>query len=143
MITVTNAIPQDTESEVLDCPPFDYDSDGIIDVEDNCPDTSNQGQIDSCPPQGNGIGDDCDCEGDFDCDGDCDGADASTFKVDFGRSTFQRPCINEDPCNGDFSCDGDVDGADAALFKEDFGRSPFGNPCPVCMVGGWCSYPSP
>ena len=49
-------------------------------------------QEDTYPPQGNGIGDACDCEGDFDCDGDCDGTDAATFKVDFGRSTFNNPC---------------------------------------------------
>jgi hypothetical protein len=83
----------------------------------------------------------CDCEGNFDGDQDCDGTDAATFKADFGRSIFQRPCEIGDPCNGDFTCDGDVDGTDAAKFKEDFGRSSFNNPCPSCTVGEWCTYP--
>jgi hypothetical protein len=81
------------------------------------------------------------CEGDFDCDKDCDGSDAATFKVDFGRSIFKDPCTNEEQCHGDFDCDVDVDGTDAALFKADFGRSGFYNPCPACEVADWCSYP--
>ena len=97
-------------------------------------------QEDSYPPQGNGIGDACDCEGNFDCDEDCDGTDASTFKVDFGRSTFDNPCEDGNPCNGDFDCDGDCDGTDAAGFKFDFGRSSFNNPCPACVVEEWCGY---
>ena len=32
------------------------------------------------------------CEGDFDVDGDQDGADAFTFKTDFGRSLLNNPC---------------------------------------------------
>lgn len=97
-------------------------------------------QEDSYPPEGNGIGDACDCEGNFDCDGDCDGTDAAEFKLDFGRSSFLNPCINEDQCHGDFDCDNDCDGTDAVKFKEDFGRSGFNNPCPVCVVGEWCAY---
>ena len=119
------------------------DGDGVGDICDNCPHTPNPSQEETYPPQSNGIGDACDCEGDFDCDGDCDGADAATFKVDFGRSTFLNPCTNEEQCNGDFDCDVDVDGTDAALFKEDFGRSDFDNPCPVCVVGEWCVYTIP
>jgi hypothetical protein len=98
-------------------------------------------QEDGYPPQGNGLGDACDCEGDFDCDGDCDGTDAAKFKTDFGRSGFNSPCINNEPCNSDFECDADVDGTDAALFKSDFGRSSFIDPCPACEVGVWCVYP--
>ena len=49
-------------------------------------------QEDTSPPDKNGIGDVCECEGDFDCDGDCDGTDAAKFKADFGRSTFGNPC---------------------------------------------------
>ncbi len=91
-------------------------------------------QEDTYPPQGNGIGDACECEGNFNCseDDDCDGSDAATFKIDFGRSIFKDPCTNELICNGDFDCDVDVDGTDAALFKSDFGRSSFSNPCPMC-----------
>ena len=82
----------------------------------------------------------CECEGNFDNDQDVDGFDAATFKADFGRGGFTRPCINGDLCNGDFSCDGDVDGTDASLFKSDFGRSQFNNPCPSCPRDPWCSY---
>ena len=98
-------------------------------------------QEDSYPPQSNGLGDACDCEGDFDCDEDCDGTDAAKFKTDFGRSGFNRPCLNSDSCKGDFDCDVDVDGTDAALFKSDFGRSIFLDPCPFCEVEVWCVYP--
>jgi hypothetical protein len=151
------------------------DGDGIPDVDDNCPATPNgpligtcsegdvgktcvsneacgvggfcsRNQEDTYPPQGNGIGDACDCEGNFNCavDQDVDGSDAALFKADFGRSVMIEPCTNEAPCNGDFNCDGDADGTDAALFKQDFGRSSFKNPCPVRASGvEWCSYPLP
>ena len=125
-----------------DCEPLsgDSDGDGVPDDADNCPADHNAGQEDSFPPQGNGCGDACDCEGNFDGDEDVDGDDAFTFKDDFGRSLFQIPCESGNPCSGDFTCDGDVDGDDAFTFKEDFGRSSFNNPCPACEVGGWCSY---
>jgi aminopeptidase N len=117
-------------------------ADGVTEnCDDNCPFTFNPGQDETYPPQGNGIGDACDCEGDFDCDGDCDGTDAAFFKVDFGRSLFVDPCTDEAQCQGDFDCDGDCDGTDAAGFKIDFGRSSFSNPCPACDSGDWCVYP--
>jgi len=116
------------------------DNDGIPSSIDNCPNIPNTDQLDSYPPQGNGIGDACECKGDFSCDGDVDGSDASTFKVDFGRSIIVHPCIAGDACNGDFSCDGDVDGTDASLFKADFGRSSMQNSCPACVQGEWCMY---
>jgi hypothetical protein len=120
---------------------IDSDGDGILDGSDNCPETFNPGQEDNYPPGGNNRGDACECEGNFDCDQDCDGTDASTFKIDFGRSSFENPCNSEPVCNGNFDCDLDVDGTDAALFKSDFGRSTFENPCPTCVVGTWCIYP--
>ena len=82
----------------------------------------------------------CECAGNFDNDLDVDGLDAATFKADFGRGGFTRPCVNGDLCNGDFSCDGDVDGSDASLFKSDFGRSSLNNPCPNCATVPWCTY---
>ena len=118
----------------------DSDNDNHGDVCDNCPNTSNRRQEDTYPPQGNGLGDACECEGNFDCDADLDGSDAATFKTDYGRNTFSRKCLADDPCKGDFSCDGDVDGTDAAFFKSDFGRLPFQNPCPLCEVEAWCGY---
>jgi len=80
------------------------------------------------------------CEGNFDCDADQDGLDAAIFKADFGRSSYKRPCTNDDPCNGDFTCNGNVDGSDAALFKADFGRSAFSNGCPAFETARWCWY---
>jgi hypothetical protein len=138
----------DTDNIGNICDPDD-DGDNICDPgetdascsgSDNCQYVSNPLQEDVCPPQGNGIGDACDCEGNFNCDDDCDGSDAFDFKVDFGRSPLGNPCENGNPCNGDFDCDSDCDGTDAFLFKEDFGRSAFGNPCPPCVVGDWCVY---
>jgi predicted phosphodiesterase len=118
----------------------DGDVDGVGDACDNCPADPNQTQADTLPPGGNGIGDACDCEGDFDGDTDCDGTDAALFMVDFGRSIVQRPCISGTPCNGDFFCDGDVDGTDAAVLKEDFGRGLLNESCPGRAQGAWCAY---
>ena len=98
-------------------------------------------QEDSYPPQGNDIGDACDCEGDFNCDGNVDATDVNDFLIDFGRTTFFHPCTNADPCNGDFNCDVNVDATDVTIFLEDFGRGPFFNPCPACTPITWCSYP--
>ena len=122
----------------------DADGDSIGDSSDNCLDIANSCQEDNYPPGGNGRGDACDCEGNFDCDQDCDGSDAATFKLDFGRNPFFGKCTAGNPCNGDFDCDGDCDGTDAAVFKQDFGRSEFNNSCSACEQGVvWCSYPLP
>ena len=118
----------------------DSDSDGVFDNEDNCIDTPNPGQEDTFPPDGNGIGDACDCEADFNCDVNVDAADVDAFLTDFGRSTFNNPCTNGNPCNGDFDCNVNVDAADVSKFLEDFGRSVFNNPCPACVPGAWCVY---
>ena len=145
------------------------DRDGVLNSEDNCLWTPNGpdggtcisgaignfcidddecgGEINSCsmqqedsyPPGGNGVGDACDCEGDFICDGDVDGTDAALFKRDFGRG-FSNACRYEVPCRGDFDCDGDVDGTDVSLLKADFGRNPLNKPCPACTIEGWCVY---
>jgi hypothetical protein len=88
----------------------------------------------------NGIGDACECEGDFNCDGNVDADDLTTFLADIGRSVFNNPCTNDNPCNGDFECDTDVDADDINTFLEDFGRSPLNNPCPFCVAGDQCTY---
>ena len=98
-------------------------------------------QADTYPPGGNGIGDACDCEGNFDCDTDVDAADVTAFLADFGRSIFFNPCSNALPCDGDFLCDVDADADDVAKFLEDFGRSIFFKPCPICDGSAWCTYP--
>jgi hypothetical protein len=120
--------------------PCDSDGDGVPDDDDNCPNTPNPFQEDTYPPQGNGIGDACDCECDFDCDGDVDADDVASFLTDFGRSVLLHPCSNTDPCNGDSNCDSNVDAPDVEKFLEDFGRFQFNNPCPACVVGDWCVY---
>ena len=116
----------------------DSDEDGIDDYQDNCLCTSNIDQEDSYPPDGNGCGDACECEGNFDGDDDQDGSDAVTFKDDFGRGRYQNPCTGSNPCNGDFDCDSDCDGSDAVTFKDDFGRGQYQNPCPNCATVPWC-----
>lgn len=113
----------------------DYISDG----EDNCPDIYNPFQEDNYPQGGNGIGDACECEADFDCDGDVDAVDTGLFE-DFGRNTYNDPCSDGNPCNGDFDCDEDVDGDDVAKLKEDIGRNMYYHPCPSCTEGDWCTY---
>jgi len=117
------------------------DNDNICFGDDNCPSHYNPDQLDTYPPQGNGIGDACDCEANFDCDLDVDANDITAFLIDFGRSQYYRPCSNEDQCKGDFECDGDVDSTDVTKFLQDFGRSQYNNPCPACVAGDWCVYP--
>ena len=85
-------------------------------------------------------GDACECEGNFDGDQDQDGTDASIFKIDFGRNSYNNPCESSNPCNGNFDCDDNVDGADISLFKEDFGRGTYDNPCPSCPPEPWCYF---
>jgi hypothetical protein len=128
----TDACPNDPENDI--------DEDGLCGDSDNCPHHNNPLQEDILPPQGNGIGDACECEGDFSCDGDVDGSDASVFKFHFGRSISHYQCTDWDPCRGDFACDGDVDGTDAILLKADFGRNSLNSPCAACVMGEWCSY---
>ena len=118
----------------------DGDHDGLGNVCDNCPADYNPAQKDTYPPQGNGIGDVCECEGNFDCDRDVDADDVVKFLWDFGRSQYNDPCTNERFCYGDFECDGDVDATDVTKFLEDFGRSQYNKPCPVCIVEKWCVY---
>jgi len=108
--------------------------------EDNCPNNYNPGQEDTYPPGGNGIGDACDCEGDFDCDGDIDETDAALFKADFGRNQYKNPCTNNNPCNGDFDCDGDVDWTDAEKFKADYDKRSSKDQCPPCAERPYCLY---
>jgi hypothetical protein len=97
-------------------------------------------QADTYPSGGNGTGDVCDCEGNFDCDVDVDGLELTAFLADFGRGGYSIPCSNTTSCNGDLVCDGDVDGADLTKFLEDFGRGQYDRPCPTCPGWKWCAY---
>ncbi len=121
----------------------DDDGDCISNNEDNCPNIHNPNQFDTYPPpQGNGIGDACDCEGNFNCDANLASDDVSLFLLDTGRNIYNDPCTNGNPCNGDFGCDGSVDSGDVAIFIEDTGRNTYNNPCPFCDPAvPWCVYP--
>ena len=62
-------------------------------------------QADNYPPQGNGIGDACDCEGNFDCDDGVTAADVGYFLVEWNQRTiYGAPCTNQIPCYADFNC---------------------------------------
>jgi hypothetical protein len=95
-------------------------------------------QEDTYPPGGNGIGDACECEADFNCDGGVASDDVTVFLNDFGRSHYTNPCTSVDSCNGDLNCDGAVAADDLTKFLEDFGRSQYNNPCPACSPGRYC-----
>jgi arylsulfatase A-like enzyme len=119
----------------------DIDNDTVCGDVDSCPEVFNPNQQDSYPPHGNGMGDACDCEGDFNCDGSVDAVDLGSFLEDLGKRTLSsNPCTDENPCNGDFDCDGDVDEDDKTIFYMDFGRGQNKNPCPACAVRKWCVY---
>jgi hypothetical protein len=138
---VTDSQPRSGEVIWEDFAVPDPDNDGFPSSADNCPDVENLYQEDTFPPQGNGIGDACDCECDFNCDGNVDATDVTSFLVDFGRNQFNNPCTSGSPCNGDSNCDTNVDATDVTKFLEDFGRNQFNDPCPNCVAGDWCVYP--
>jgi len=124
-------------TEGVDC---DSECDGIYNQNDNCPNDYNPLQEDTYPPEGNGIGDACECEADFDCNGNVDAEDVTTFLEDFGRNQYNDPCENGNQCKGDFDCNSAVDATDVTKFLEDFGRNQYNNPCPACVEGDWCVY---
>jgi hypothetical protein len=100
-----NEIPM--EIELVPFEGGDSDDDKIGDSMDNCIDDANSCQEDTYPPQGNGIGNACECEGDLDCDGDVDETDVSKFLEDFGRSIFYYPCSEAGTGSGVGDEDGD------------------------------------
>ena len=107
------------------CDTDDSDGDGFPDHSDNCPLTPN----DQMDRDLDGVGDVCQCRGDFSYDGDVDGSDLAIFAIDYGRTD----CTTTAPCEGDFDRDGDVDGSDLAVFAAGFGNTG----CPI--IGRSCS----
>ena len=98
--------------------------DDDIDYEDNCPDVYNPDQKDTYPPGGNGIGDACECNTDFDCNQKVDLADVAILKQEFSRTD----CSELDPCFPDCNGDGKVDLIDLVIMKTEFLRTD----CPAC-----------
>ena len=89
---------------------FDRDGDGVIDDEDNCPDTANANQLDS---DGDGIGDVCDP--DDDNDGVLDVNDNCPFLVNPDQADNDSDGIG-DLCDDDDDNDGVLDVNDNCPF---------------------------
>jgi hypothetical protein len=116
----------------------DYDNDGILDVDDKCPDVNTQDQTDT---DNDGLGDICDnCptnsdpyQGDYDEDGVGDICDNCLINPNPLQEDSYPPGGNgigdTCECEGNFDGDNDVDGTNASSFKTDFGRSLFNNAC--------------
>ncbi|HHP7236659.1 MAG TPA: thrombospondin type 3 repeat-containing protein [Desulfobacterales bacterium] len=118
-----NDVDKDGDGDL--CDTDDTDGDGFPDHSDNCPFTAN----DQMDRDLDGIGDACQCRGDFTYDGDVDGSDLAVFAADFGRTDCSATAL----CEGDFDGDGDVDGSDLAVFAAGFGQTG----CPI--IGRKCS----
>jgi hypothetical protein len=112
--------------------PGDFDGDGVLDGDDNCPATPNPAQADG---DDDGVGDDCDncpntpagysgvgldgCSvpilGDFDGDGDVDQEDFGRFQACYsGSGATQHDANCQD---SDFDGDDDVDPSDFVIFQ--------------------------
>jgi len=103
----------------------DYDLDGIISEQDNCPTTPNGPERGTCT-SGTSLTIGRPCTNDTDCgiEGFCSMDQEDTYPPagdGVGDACFL--------CESDFDVDGDVDGSDASFFKEDYGRSIFSQPC--------------
>lgn len=97
--------------------------DAIPANEDNCPNTYNPDQEDTMPPEGNDIGNTCECLADINCDRKVDLADLLTLKQVFAESFSDAS-----PSTGDFNYDGKVNLVDTLILRTEFLRTD----CPAC-----------
>ena len=95
----------------------DSDGDGVLNEADNCPTVDNPYQEDNYPPEGNNIGDACECHSDCDSDGKVQLSDLVIMKQEFMKT----------PVNADCNYDSKVDLADLVIMKNEFMRID----CPV------------
>ncbi len=110
----------------------DTDSDGFVDICDNCDAIPNPTQNDD---DTDGYGDICDC--DYDNNGACDGSDFLALGANFG--TTVPPCPADIDQDDNLACDG----SDFLLFGAGFG-SPPGSACsPTHTKGNPCPGPNP
>ena len=105
--------------------PNDNDCDGVVNNEDNCPDTPNGLEEGTCTAGATyTIGRPCTINADCGDSGFCSTNQEDTYPP--GGDGIGDACSI---CEADFDCDGDVDGTDATLFINDFGRRTYNNPC--------------
>lgn len=100
-----------------------FADDEIPPDEDNCPNTYNPDQEDTMPPEGNGIGNACECLADINCDGKVDLADVTILKQEFSVSSSVATYDNVD-----FNYDGKVNLVDTLILRTEFLRID----CPAC-----------
>ena len=108
----------------------DTDSDGIVDICDNCSSRANPGQTDG---DQDGYGDACDCN--YSSSSSCDGVDFGQFGLKFGTLA---PPTN---CEFDHDGNGAIDGVDFGIFGTLFGGFPgpsCGNPLGIPCNGAAC-----
>ena len=103
------------------CTGPDTDTDGVVDICDNCVNVMNAAQYDG---DQDGYGDACDCDYSTAVNNACDGVDFGKFAVAFGTSV---PPTN---CEFDHVVNGAVDGVDFGAFAANFGLAPG----PSCMA---------
>jgi len=127
MITTTTTIVIASTTTTIATLFDDIDSDGVIDVEDNCPEHPNGPDLGSCVTTKSGmvvsyrVGESfITCTSDADCE-----ATGGTCQMDQGdcnENGCGDVCECYMDCNNDGEGDGKVGGPDLALFKSEYGK---------------------
>lgn len=94
-----------------------FADDEIHPDEDNCPHIYNPDQEDTIPPEGNGIGNACECHADSNCDTRVDLIDLMTLKRE-----FMAPDCYTITCHADFNYDYKVNVADLMILYDELQR---------------------